>query len=351
MKKILLLSTLGLFFIQCNKKNNENSPIDKNDLEHFELVDKVCEVNQKVILIEQTNFSIPEKNAVFNFNTKGYLIAEKIFDDKGTLKEENIYLRQKYPTLKKQFVSDLSYTTTQTVYDSLFNIVEVKKATHENHIIEAQKNKLHNNFIIQEDYYTSGSNTPIQSIKNTHEGDLVKTKVVYNQQNKIIDSIVFEYKNKNILKETRFNDQKQITSKILFTYDKDNVTSITYLDSKGKEEAVEKYTYNDHNDLTYKYAYNSFDKSKYEEFYVYNKQNKLEQTSVKLNDVQFLTTVQKFDSKNNLLSIETNNSNTKEKFSKKFNYVYDKKGNWISKGVKTNDIVTYKVTRDIKYCN
>ena len=351
MKKILLLASITLFLIQCKKKVELPELAKDNDYAFFDLKDRVCEINQKITILEKSNFTIEEQNATYIFNSFGYLVTDSIYNNENVLIETNTFEKLKFPLTKKQFISPDNYILSETLYDSVKNIAHFKKSTPNKQIIEEQRNTLSDDYIVREDYYTSGSATPSKVVKIVRNGDVMKSKVILSQTRKILDSIVYVYDKKNIIKETHYNANKQTTSTQLFTYEGKNIASVVYLDASGKEEAVEEFKYNQNNDLTYKYSFTVSDNSTYEEQNVYNKNNKIEKSETKLNGTVLISTTYKYDDNNNIVSYTVNNFNNKENFSKTFVYTFDEKGNWISKEVSFNKVPTYKVSRTIKYCN
>lgn len=351
MKKILLLASISLFLVQCKKKVELPKLAKDNDYAFFDLKDRVCEINQKITILENSNYTIEEKNATYIFNSFGYLVTDSIYNNDHVLIETNTFEKLKFPLTKKQFISPDNYIFSETIYDSLKNIVHLKKSTPTKQIIEEQRNTLSDDYIIREDYFTSGSATPFKVVKIVRNGDVMKSKVILSQTRKILDSIVYVYDKHDIIKETHFNANKQITSTQLFNYEGKNITSVVYLNSEGKEEAVEKFKYNQNNDLTYKYSYSASDDSTYEEENVYSKNNKIEKSVTKLNGNVLISITYQYDDKNNLVSYEINNLNSKENLAKTYVYTFDEKGNWISKEVSFNKVPKYKVTRTIKYCN
>lgn len=351
MKRILLFASVSLLLIQC-KKNVELPELAKdNDYNFFDLKDRVCEINQKVTILDKSNFTIDEKNATYIFNSFGYLVKDSIYNNQNVLVETNTFEKLNFPLTKKQFIAADNFILSETIYDSLNNIAHFKKSTNKNQIIEEQKNTFSDNFLVREDYFTSGSASPLKVVKIVRNGEIMKSKVIYSQSLQILDSIAYEYDKNEIVKETHFNKNKQITSSQLFTYDGKKITSVIYLDADGKEEATENFKYNQNNDLIYKSSFAVSDNSTYEEINVYNKQNKIEKSETKLNGNVLISTIYQYDDKNNILKYEVNNFNNKEKFDKTFIYTFDNKGNWISKDVSFNNIPTYKVIRKIKYCN
>lgn len=351
MKKIVLLASLSFFLVQC-KKNVELPELAKdNDYEFFDLKDRVCEINQKVTITDKSDFTIDEKNATYIFNSFGYLVKDSIYNNENVLVETNTFEKLNFPLTKKQFISADNFILSETIYDSLKNISHFKKSTHKNQIIEEQKNTFTDNFLVREDYFTSGSALPLKVVKIDRNDEKMKSKVIYSQSLKILDSTAYEYDKNDIVKETHYNENKQITSSQLFTYDGKNISSVIYLDANGKEEANEKFKYNQNNDLIFKSTFTVSDNSTYEEINVYNKQNKIEKSETKLNGNVLISSTYQYDEKNNLLKYEVNNFNNKEKFSKTLVYTFDNRGNWISKDVSFNNIPTYKVSRKIKYCN
>lgn len=351
MKKIILLASISFLLIQCKKQESLPELSSTNDYKLFELVDRVCEVNQKVTLLEKTNYSINDKSQDLVFDKSGHLVLEKIYNQNDSLIEENTYLQQAFPLLKKQFITPDIFVSTQTTYDSLKNILKITKATKNGQMIEEQQNTLSDNFIIREDYFSSGKNGATKTVEINRNGDVIKNKVIYSKQRTVLDSIVYEYKNKQIISEIHYNASNQISSSLKYTYSGDNIASTVYLDELGNEEAVEKFKYNENNKLIYKSAFSAIDNSTYEESFVYNSDNNLEQSTVKLNGKNIISTTQKYDSLKNLINFESTNFTNKESLTRTYSYTYDKRKNWLTKEVSINNIPTYKVSREIKYCN
>lgn len=351
MKKILLLATLSLLLVQCNKNNNLPELAKDNDYNFFNLKDRPCKINQKITFLEKKDYGITDNNINLTFNTSGYLINDSIFNENNSLIEVNNYEKLQFPTIKKLYISKDDFIINETVYDSLKNIIEVNKKTSKNQIIEQQKNTLYNNQIIQEDYFTSGNNTPNKSVIIKRKGNEILYKLVLSQTKKILDSIVYEYNQGKITNETHYNQNKKVVNKLQFTYTNENITSIIYFDALGKEEAIEKFEYNSNKQTIYKYVYNYYDDSKYEEINKYNKLSKIEKTETKLNGTILTSANYNYNTQGDLIQLVNNNYTNKENYTKKINYTYDKKGNWISKNVFINNKPIYNVNRKIDYCN
>ena len=351
MKKIVLIASMSILFIQCNKKNELPELAKDNDYETFDLRDRVCEINQTITLLENTNYNITDKNIKYTFNSLGYLINDSIYNDKNDLIEVNTYEKLTYPLSQKQFISKDNFITTETVYDSLKNIVQFSKKTQKGQVIEEQKNSFSDDYIIREDYFISGNNRPSKTIEITRNGDVIKNKVIYSETRKIVDSIVYVYDKHNPIKETHYNQNKEVTATLLFLYNENNLAAVKYLDKNGNDEAVEEFEYNSKKQLTYKYVFNKYDNSIYEEINVYNKNNKIEKSETKLNNVILTSTQYTYNPQGDLIQLEMNNFTNKENYLENISYVYDKKGNWISKEVEINNKPIYKTSRKISYCN
>lgn len=350
MKKIVLLASFTFLFFQCKKQNELPALANDNDYKTFDLIDRVCEINQKVTLLEKTNFSIDDQNGNYVFNEKGYLISNKIFNTDNQPTEENTFEKLALPLTKKQFITADNFIFIKTEYDSVKNITRVVKTTNKNQIVDEQRNTLSNDRVIREDYYISGNNKPIKVIKIDRNEELIKNKVILSQTNKILDSIVYDYKGNKIKKEIHYNANKEVVATEIFDYVGENISKITYLNAQGAEDAIEKIQYNKNNDIVYKYTYSKEDNSTYEEIYHYNIQNKIQAVEVKLNDKLISKSNYTYNDKNSLIRFEMTNLLNNENFEKTYNYTYDKKNNWLTKEVSVNKTPIYKVSREIKYC-
>lgn len=351
MKKILLLASISFLLVQCNKSVDLPELATDNDYKKFELKDRVCEVSQKVTLIENTNYTIEDKNINYSFNLDGYLISDIINNNENNIVEENNYEKLTLPVSKKQYINQENFSLLEFTYDSLKNLVNTKKLTNKNQIIEEQKNSYIGKNLENESYFIGGNSIPSKTIKFDRNGDFIKNKVIFSKEKTILDSIVYEYKGKNISKQTHFDSDKKLTGTEIYTYNNKLIKSILYLDAKGMEIASELFEYNKNNQITNKKSFTALDKTLYEEKNTYNDKNKIQKSEILLNGSIIMTTNQTYDKYGNIIRFENKNLSNKENLEKTFIYTYDKKGNWISKEVSFNNVPTYKVSRTIKYCN
>ena len=350
MRKILLYASLTFLMVQCKKQNELPDLAKDNDYEQFALKDRVCQLNQKVTILENTNFTIDDKNLNYFFSTEGYLISEIFFnEDKDTI-QENSYLKYNFPLIQKQHITKDNFIVTQTIYDSLNNIKQIKKNTKNNQIIDEQKNTLVDNKIITEDYYTSGNSSPLKTIKIGRNNNEIKYKV-FIQNNQILDSIVYTHQNNKVVQENHYNSKNEIIEKQKFTYTGNNITQKLYLDAKDQVLVDEKMKYNQNNQILLKEVYSAYDNTTYQENFEYNTNNKLIKQNTKLNGDLIITATYKYDDQNNLVYFDTSNLINKENLIKSYKYTYDKKGNWLTKDVSINNKPTYSVNREITYCN
>lgn len=349
MKKIIFITSLSFFLLQCKKTNELAVLASDNDYETLNLKGRVSEISQKITILEKTSFSIEDKNIIYQFNPSGYLVNDSIFNNQDELIEVNTYEKIKEPLTKKQFINSEKFVITEIVYDSLKNIVQISKRTSKNQIIEEQRNTLSEDYIIREDYYNIGNSKPEKVIKYNRDKNLIINKNIYSKNNILLDSVVYEYKNNIVVKEIHYNNKKELTNSIAFHYNGANISAIVYYNKLGKEEVSEKFEYNTKNNIIYKNTNSTFDKSINEEIYTYTKSGKIEKIAYKTNDELITSINYSYNQQGDLEVFEVINYDSDEKIVQNIKYTYDLEGNWLTKEVFTDKIPTYKVTRTIKY--
>jgi hypothetical protein len=298
---------------------------------------KVLEMLEATLNWAKLNFNSIEQNDVEQHDLKGNvkILEEKIFE-----------ATEKFGEPVKLKLRDWSILT----FDALGNIIEEKSMNENGEISAIKKLKYNNKNKIIEETFVCGDRSDLAKYiydKNgnnieltyyTNDKIAIKHVNKFDKKNNLIDHRLYEYdgalRDKTLSKFNEINLEFE-TEEYSF-----NGTSCVFTSKKTNEydengNLIEEKNYDEKGNLEfiYKYVYDE-------------KHNEIEKTFSKDNTITKNTrTLDNFD--NCIEDIEYSNDILKTKFT--FNFRYDKKGNWIQRINRNNDIVSVITDRQIKY--